>query len=1170
MLEVLNGRLSLFLYEERECFHLLECCFNFSESKGDLSFDTFLQNIARVQKHPFIDTRLFSECLASVTVRQSLQDNELIFLISAFTDSLASKNIVKPVHPNVIESFVFHYTTLQPSSSSIKHVFSTILNFFNNSSLINHPQYGVKFLTSFRRIVIHRPSYFDFSLFANFVALKSNNVIIQSAAIALIESLFEQRPIQLSNQIAVTFGQLKGDFLRITQKDTDVDEVAVTGLLKLFSSLVLVMFESYRQYADDDLFGAIYKWTNSQMKSSIAPQRSSSTRLYLACITLVLQSNLPELNEDSTEFDFLENFTTAEWLQLLSLGRCGNGLAYSSTFVVRNLSNFEAVIMDIDSWNAKDLCELNYLYQQLYIIGLSLLQLKSQPSQLVNIVSILAKLFATIPFNVLEDGTKLSNVISFVDVASMYCKMFWRGTDELRLSCTNYWLRQIQEQRGCQKFQILLVLKRLLEEKCGEVSEKLFFTFQTLCQAFLDTKEFSAQVNAGVCLGSLVNLLSGADLENIKSLSNQIFKYALSPSSASSKLRIIYLVGLGKLNGLLRLSCVPGCEVVPQTLFGLLSSTSRQSKDCETKAAVLTSLAYYVNTCGATLNSAFYCDFCEFLLEHVFLLPFSWLVADALRDCLKSLALFAKVLDDYSMMAFTLIRTLIDTDFLKATSTSFLNNLLELHSLNPESVLFPRLSLLQFTSSVDQNSLNLFAHLCSRIMEVDHSCAKYILSDGIFQAVIKVLKKYPQNYTYCGTISHFLDLFVRHSVTLCPDYWISCVLPALFASVEESNGAFQRSLSLVEDEDFASKSAFSFSDLRKALQSENHFCYLSSSLIFQAFARNADILSEIGDENLKKSVPILFKLFASISSESFDDRVLVLSCLQFLKHIIPLLSRIEKLSSNFDNQLIAIMHGCLKAHGDPNRDPYISAVAFDCCFGILAVREDLRDDLFCGKSRFMRVIKEASSCLSTIVCWNRASVFNFEILSVILGLLHVQRVGLDISCLGNDTNDGLHTHLLKLFNSIIGDEIDPSILESLNSESRLIIAEAASKLNTSVHFDQLFRLFQTGQISSKHVNFLLSVPNEKKQLVELFRNLALHEDGLDCLNELASSEGPGIVGAVVEAAMNARPCLKLSDFAYGLKFVGLILKLHQGAYLDHHELFSLTEGTIALSNITTC
>jgi hypothetical protein len=251
----------------------------------------------------------------------------------------------------------------------------------------------------------------------------------------------------------------------------------------------------------------------------------------------------------------------------------------------------------------------------------------------------------------------------------------------------------------------------------------------------------------------------------------------------------------------------------------------------------------------------------------------------------------------------------------------------------------------------------------------------------------------------------------------------------------------------------------------------------------------------------------------------------------------------------------------LKARDDPCHDPQISASVFDCSFTWLSFREDLRDDVFCGKSRFARILKEASILLSISISWKRPSVYNFEMLSVTLGLLQVQKAGLDISCLGISVTDALRVKVVEIFESIIKAEIGTSILGSLDGDMRVLLAEVAIKY-TSVQFDALLEFFQQNDkhLSNKHVQLLLILPHRTTQILSILEKLAASEEGIDCLNDIVSSSDSNIQALVADVLFDALNCVELSKFSFGLKFVQLSQKLHLAQHLDHSKMFTIAKS----------
>lgn len=1028
ILEKLNGPLSYSLFESGTCFHLMEVCFSYSAS-GKLNPTELNENIRRVQRSKVIDCRLASVALGNVLAQLEWSDKDLenVFLLLMSGSKTLS---IEAFTPNSLDDLIIAFSRKRPIREAVEFLF----RLFTDKVIKRHSAYGCAFLRAFRTIFQIESSAFDDSMFVHFEPLTSPHEDIQIAAITLITEAFLDRPADLCNQIAVIFGQLKGDFLRIEQGDTAVDRAAVAGLLKLFVSLLQVNFVNFPEYAEIDLLKTIMDWSIDRSRciiSSNAAESSIDVLITLSVIASLLISHLK-----SGDYNPSKALLTSLPISRIHLYLpCYVNLISMTdeSTLCENLNMFERYIEHLNTLPVAELLPLP-LYSRLPIVGARLLDCRVPASRLNSVTSLFAKLLAFCSYAAEIRST--TNLIepqpqaSLIEICNLFAKLFWKASDEARTYCLKFWSAAVKNDKNAIFAQILLALKAVVYSGDNLPDLNLFEMAQKLCQHFVGSEFFVQRVNVGECLGGLVNLIPAGDSASLDALFDQMCKYSLDTSSKS---RTPYIIGLGVVLGVIRSKHIKCSQSInPQAFFGILSSMTHEVKDSEIFAAALISMSQFVDICGSGLSADFYRDFCGLVLEQVFLHKHSFKVSQAIKESIKSLALYSNVVKDASHFTEKTIQVILDSSYFDGESGTLIHLLHDLQSINPATVSLTLLLCKNISQSISQGNFIKSLRTFIRAMEINPNCGMVIMDSGVWMSVLSKADECSKTLEFRAMLRKFLLMLIKSTSLHLEQFWLDEIFGILFSGPKAKQKTIKESLSMVEEEDLVSKSAFSVSDL-KLDGTEMVFSEITSSIVFEAVVE-----SELGSINDQEFVAAAMKYIVSINSEHSESRHLVVSSLMLLNRILQSGSL-----KSYDNQIVAV----LSSYITDSVDDMITCSACRCIFSMLQNREDLRESIFTGNARLTRLLGQMSLVLKERLEIGFKSVHRDKLMCVIVGFCGLSATGVDLSCVNVDLSKELSLKVEALVQS-------ETTGDSISVQERLSIAQYYMKTGGKARIEE--------------------------------------------------------------------------------------------------------------------
>ncbi len=733
ILEVLNGGLSLRLYEYQCSPRLLEICLEFRPEKSILDTPTLCTNIERIRSFSYIDSRLFSDAFANVLIRWPEEEQSKV--ISLLATRVSSKCFAKTV-----ELAIERRKTISQSIKLIRFVFGLAEQ--------GNPDNSIEILETVTRLYKKYPGSLNESDFSNFVPLTFPNELLQVKSIELISTVFHDNPIALTEQVALIFAQLKGDFLRLKLNEQSVSKDAVKGLIGLFAKVLKLSTKVYSNYCDHEMMKKIQNWIIDHLTAEDEIEWISNDDGIL-CGLLLLAG--------SFRTDFMRiTSVVAEFMNNSPITNFGTFLEYFLSAIHDNTELYKLFYGSIE----KCFHELNYSHKTYSfrpngwkLVPLMKIIVDNKRSEYNSVATLffIAKIivytgFDYSPnndFDLLERGMEQ---FKFTQFTELFAKMYWRSTGQARDYCMTLWLSSLKKKTALIPSQILQMIRAILE--CSEIKTdgNEADQVQNIAKEFLLDANFKVRLECGIVLGTIVRLLP-ADNEGINDLFEQFMKHAMKSGSNEHQSRVCYIMGLVTLKANLELDHIKSeISLSTNALIGLISSWNRENSPetrtigREIAAASMHSLAFYIEKCGCAAKAEFYRDSCELLLEQVFMRDRCELMSSAILDLAKSLGLYVNLLPSQSQFITKTLRILMESNYLAFCINSNIDIFLEISLINPQIVTPSALIYKILKKSITTFKRNVIGIICQYLqiqINFDSRIAFELVDEGVFLLLLE-------------------------------------------------------------------------------------------------------------------------------------------------------------------------------------------------------------------------------------------------------------------------------------------------------------------------------------------------------------------------------------------------------------------------------------------------
>lgn len=1046
ILNHLNGDLSLKLQKYKCSSRLLEFCFEFQPEKGSLDIIQLRKNIERVRKFTYIDSALFSDAFANVLIRWNREEHgKILSLLLPFKGSksfVSAKCLAK-----TIELAVERSLTYNESIKMMRFAFENVLGEFLN----NCPdEYSIELIDSLRRLYKKFPESFTENDFSSFAPLTVANNLVQSKSVELISKVFKDRPIVLSAQLTLIFAQLKGDFLRLKHKDGNVLKDAVKGLIKLFAEVLRLSLSKYLNYCDHEMIFKIKDWTLSQLTTNEDTEWIKSEgdiASGLLSIASVLTSSVHGSNGITTVIiEFCEN---GNLFPDKLLGYFLNFLRHDPEQCKLFFGTIEKCLHELNSCDQSKWPEADKLVPLMRII----VEEKQRPEfNSVAGVCLIAKIIAFHEFS--NNSSKLED-FNFSHFAEYFAKMFWRSSEQTQDYCMVLWLSSLKGKKALIPIHVLQTIRSILE--CSEIKVqgddhrvRLIHQIQDLIKEFLLDDDFDVRLECGIVLGLIVRLFN--DLQSINDLFEQSMKHAMAVTSKNQKSRVCYIMGIASLKANLENDRV--IELSPNALIGLIASWGRENNvesrsSCrEISAASIAALAYYIEKCGGTVNSEFYRDSCELLLEQVFIKGRCDLMVQAVKELAKSLSLYVNLLPCQSQFITKTVRVLLESSYLRYYGNDCLELSQAISEFNPQISAPSPIIFDQLKKSVVHCSRGSFGLIC-QYMSLQISFDNLIAFEVIDCGLLMVLLERANNPECFETSEYNLLAFLIEkimSITISDrfKFWMDQVFESL-----NLNGGERRLQTTTSPIQEISNSGFSLADLKDSLKLPASLRPSTVHMILKPLAGNIEKLLALEHQSMHKFLGFIIRICFNISAEKTNERKFYLTGMILFRSVVRAYSKVTddkgiSVLEPFDSQIVSIISSALRCSEEG--DPLYAACAFGSFFNFICSRRDLQEQLLEGSSRISSLFTKALGVLKEQeIFWSLEVVENLTVLSIIVGLCSLYSSGYDATD-DEAVTETLVRNIGEFFLAYKSGKLDKNIRLSLSGSDRLLLIETWLKL----------------------------------------------------------------------------------------------------------------------------
>ena len=1053
ILEHLNGGLSFRLQEYKCSARLLEFCLELKSEKGDFYLTSFGKNMERIKRFSYIDPRLLSDALANFLLRKSEEEAfNILFLLLPYKGSktfLSAKCFAK-----TIELFVERSLVYNDSVKIIRFVFEKILleqlQYF-------HDDYSIELIDTLSRLYLKFPESLTENDFTSFIPLTRSNDFLQLKAVELITTVLKDCPMILCSQVTLIFAQLKGDFLRLKLNEKTVIKDAVKGLLKLFAKVLKISLGIYSNYSDHEMILKIKDWTINQLKINEENDwliNHSELVRGLLLIAAVLSGENFEIA--SVVVEFMNNSNNPKCLHSL--------LGYFLNLITTDQDEYKLFFGSIE----KCLHELNNQNYFMLPCGSKLFPLmkiivESKKSEF-NTPAVVCFIVRTIvfseyfgnhsnrsDFDLLETSTK--ETIKLPQFLEYFAKMFWRSSEQTQDFCMTLMLSSLKNKTAIIPTQILQTIRAILEcseIKIGNHEQKtlLISQIQAIVKEFLFDDNFDVRLECGIVLGSIARLLDQTDVKAINDLFEQSMKHAMKTTgSKEQKSRVCYIMGIVILKANLESDHVKAIQLTSNALIGLIASWNRENHfetkgvEKEIAAASIFALAHFIEKCGCFVNSEFYRDSCELILEQVLMRDRNELMVKSVKELAKSLALYVNLLPCQSQFIMKTVRLLLESSYLSYYGNDCIDLLVEISEFNSQITVPSALIYSLLKRNLAYHTRGSFGRIC-QYLNLQITFNPSISFDLIDSGLIIHLLERANNPECFDKVEHeSLSFLVKQLINLTLverfDFWIEFIFEPLTLS-----GGERVNFKVSAKEDL-SNSAFSLTDLREI--SKPSLSLRPSTILMLIGPLSQNVGKLVGIEKIKRFLTFAIRICFNISAEKSTERKFYLTGIFLFRGIVRNFSTILdengiSILEPFDSQIVSIISSALRYSEDG--DPLYAACSFGSLFSLVSSRKDVQEDLKTGSGRVFNLLKKAITVLKEEqVFWTVEIVENLILLSIIVGFCSLQKNGFDLDCLDSDLFSVLKKDIGECFVAYKNGKLEKNIRASLSGQDRLLLTE---------------------------------------------------------------------------------------------------------------------------------
>ena len=1033
ILDLLNGGLSLRLYECKCSPKLLEHCFELkSADKPELDWSTLKLNIERVRKYPYIDAGMFADAFSNVLCRwkrDSDADDGIFKILMLLLPANSKSPVSSKCFANIIENYMERCDNHREAIGMIRFIFENLA--------VVPCQYADELIGLLTRLYDKFPGSLKESDFSSFAPLTVVSLQLKSAD--LIVRVLRDQPMSLASQLTLIFAQLKGDFLRLKFGEPNVNKEAVIGLLRFFHCVLRDSMEHYANYCDRDLIEKIKHWVINQFTDE-----SDWLVKELDIINGLLNLTTSFASESSV-VAILSNLDAHKHPESL--------LKFLLICVAKDSEFFKIFFGWIEKY-IHDLNVLAKLPESVLLADIFPIMRLLIDNKRENTLAVMVFITKLICFTAHED-----QVLKYTQITEVYSKMFWRSSKDTRDYCMKMFSSCVSNNTAFIPSQILQCVRSVLES--SEIpridNSGLIEDVQEIVRKFVVDESFEVRLECGIVMGLLVKLFYGNDEEGIKDVFTQFMKHAMK-SPVPSKSRVSYILGLATLKAHLDCENMKFIDFTANMLIGLLASWNRES-DFESKsqgqeivASTIIALTFYLDKCGCLVKSEFYRDTCELLLEQVFLRQRCELTMKAVLGLAKCLGLYANLMPCQSDFIRRTVRLLAECGYLNSYRTFNMDLLVDISECNPCIAKPSELIYKMIRRNAMAHRRDVFGKICQYFnlqVSFDSKIALELIDSGTFLFLLE-RTSLTEGFEF-GAMSFLVQRVM--SITLMDrfNFWLECVFENL--SLTERTNTANLNVN-ISPKISLSDSAFSLTDLTDSISQDRPFLIQNTVyLVVSSLAGciSSQSLMSLDQNTLKRFLNCLIKICFNISAEKSQERKVYLSGISLFRGIVKTFSRVLEAGNNsilepFDSQIVSIISSILRASEEG--DPLYAACAFGALFSLCSSRPDLQRDLKQETGRVYSLLKKAVAILKEHeIYWRDQVVENLILLSIIVGLCSLIKSGFDIGVLDPEIRKTLGLKIEECFEAYRDGELERNVRASLSGPDRLLLVEMWTILN---------------------------------------------------------------------------------------------------------------------------
>ena len=1068
ILGLLNGNLSARLAKKNCSTKLLEFCFSFNEFKqentfinGSLTVASLEKNINRVLGFREIDLKFFADALANVLINLGYEIEKIIETLWYLT----TKSFVTAKCFGMLFKFLVERQELYTNSLKL-------IRIVHEKFILSDPKkFSANFLINIIEVLVdglykkfpESLNEVDFSAFTPLIVPETS---LQVKSVELICKVLEDKPMVLSTQVTLLFAQLKGDFLRLKMDETNVLREAVRGLIKLFAAVLNCSLSKFSNYCDQEVLARIQEWTMEQLLMTDdwlknEPEIVRGVLLLAAVLNSHCKDNSKVQLNGSTcnsKSELNESTCTLSHSQSqLIIGRviefsnnpsidfslyCNHVLFFFGCVIEKNSQLYSLYHGSIDKCfhhlnsisqpNFKDNSSktflLNHQTKKLQNIFKIIVESKTNFNS-ISLVCYLAKLIAFSNFNVFDkfanddfDLIDENAKVNFISFSEYFAKLFWRSSEETQNYSLNLWLSGVKSKFVSEPSQILAGLKALLE--CSELftvdtdhRNKLIGLSQNIIKEFLLVDDLNVRVECGLVLGSLVRLCY-SEFSAVDDLFGQFMKHSMKTNENNlkdQKSRVCYIIGLVIMKANLVSLNDRKLELSSNALLGLLASWTREedrNHDQEIAAAAISALAYFIEQCGSQVNSEFFRDSCELLLEQIFMKDRSESMIGSVKFLAKSLALFVNLLPSQSQFIKKTIRLVLESCYLDFYGTEEIDLMVEISKFNPQ-ITKPSKLIYQLLEknifNVRKGSIGgVCQYLCLQIGYEPEISFQFIDS-GIVLNLIERFNVHENLENDClEAFSVLFDEIIKLTIVERFDFWINLVfIPMNFGGVEKSRASSLLNENENLDEIKVYDSASSIAPQRAG--STMNLCSNVIFILIRPLSRNIHQLIDLPIEQLKIFLTFAIRISFNIVTEKINQRNFFLVGILVLSEIINSFSKLKDQSGSYvleqyDSQIISIISSAIRFSEEG--DPFYGASAYSSLLKFISNRLDVQEEIKAGNGRIILILRKSLVILKEQeILWSVEVVDNLICLEIVIGVCNLLKSGFNFVDLANILNN---------------------------------------------------------------------------------------------------------------------------------------------------------------------